>query len=73
MKPFISYPDIKNKYPNQVIDLRFQVDHITPKKTQLFEENRADPTIARLFIILIQRREIEMFSDVKKLIEVKVI
>ena len=30
--PFITYLDIKNKYPIQVIDLRFQVDHITPKK-----------------------------------------
>ena len=27
------------KFPStQVIDLRFQVDHITPKKTQMFEE-----------------------------------
>ena len=32
MSPFISYIDMKNKYPIQVIDLRHQVDHITPKK-----------------------------------------
>ena len=32
LNPFICYPDIKNKYPIQVIDLRFQVDHKTPKK-----------------------------------------
>ena len=32
MSPFISYTDMKNKYPIQVIDLRHQVDHITPKK-----------------------------------------
>ena len=38
MTPFISYPDMKNKNPIQVIDLRFQVDHITPKKIELFEE-----------------------------------
>ena len=32
MTPFRLYPDMKNKYPIQVIELRFQVDHITPKK-----------------------------------------
>ena len=37
MNPFISYSDMKNKYPIQVIDLRFQVDHVSPKKIQLFE------------------------------------
>ena len=32
LNPFISYPEIKTEYPIQVIDLRFQADHITPKK-----------------------------------------
>ena len=32
LNPFISYPNLKDKYPIQLIDLRFQVDHITPKK-----------------------------------------
>ena len=75
--PFISYPDMKDKYPIQVIDLRFQADHITPKKIQLFEEYRDkpanNPNIAKLFVILIRRREIEFISDANKLIEVKVI
>ena len=31
MNPFISYTGMK-KYPFQVIDLRHQVDHKTPKK-----------------------------------------
>ena len=70
---FISNPDMKTKYPIQVIDLRFQIDHTTPKKIQLFEESRADPANAKLFIILIRRREVEMISDGNKLIEVKVI
>ena len=43
LNPFLTYPDMKNKYPIQVIDLRFQVDHITPKKIQLFEEYRFNP------------------------------
>ena len=72
LNPFMSYPDMKTKYPIQVIDLRFQVDHITPKKIQLFEEYRAAPANAKLFIIMIRRREIEMVSDGNKLIEVKV-
>ena len=73
LNPFISYIDMKDKYPIQVIDLRFQADHITPKKIQLFEEYRADPNNARLYVILIRRREIEFISDGDKLIEVKVI
>ena len=32
MSPFISYPDMKTKYPIEIIDLRHQADHITPKK-----------------------------------------
>ena len=73
LNPFASYPEIKTKYPIQVIDLRFQADHLTPKKIQLFEEYREDPNSARLYVILIRRREIELISDGNKLIEVKVI
>ena len=73
MTPFVSYTDMKNKYPIQVIDLRFQADHITPKKIQLFEEYRANPASARLYVILIRRRQVELISDGKKLIEGKVI
>ena len=32
MTPFISYPDMKSKYPIEILDLRHQSDHITPKK-----------------------------------------
>ena len=71
--PFISYPDIKNEYPIQVIDLRFQLDQITPEKTQFFKEYRVVPASARLFVILIRRRELEMISDANKLMENKVI
>ena len=77
MNPFVSYPDLKTKYPIQVIDLRFQADHITPKKIQVFEEYRAEPANhpnnARLFTVLIRRREVELISDGNKLIEVKII
>ena len=73
LKPFINYTDVKNSYPIQVIDLRFQVDHINPKKIQLFEEYRNDPANARLFLILIRHREIKMVSDGNKITEIKVI
>ena len=32
MSPFISYPDMKTKYPIEILDLRHQSDHLTPKK-----------------------------------------
>ena len=31
MSPFISHPDMKTKYPIEIIDLRLQSDHTTPK------------------------------------------
>ena len=73
LSPFISYTDVKTKYPFQVIDLRHQVDHINPKKIQLFEEYRADPANARLFMILIRHREIMMISDGMKIVSANVI
>ena len=71
LKPFINYTDVKNTYPIQVIDLRFQVDHIKPKKIQHFEEYRANPANARLFLILIRHKK--MVSDGNKITEIKVI
>ena len=73
MSPFISYPDMKTKYPIQIVDLRHQPDHITPKKIQLFQEYTADPENAKFYLIVIRQREIELISDGNKLIEVKVI
>ena len=73
MSPFISYPDMKTKYPIQIIDLRHQADHITPKKIQLFQEYSADPENAKFYLILIRRREIELVSNGNKLIEIKII
>ena len=73
MSPFISYPDMKTKYPIQIVDLRHQFDHISPKKIQLFQEYSEDPVNAKFYLILIRRREIELISDGSKLIEGKVI
>ena len=73
MAPFISYTDTKTKYPIQIVDLRHQTDHITPKEIQLFQENSDDPENAKFCLIVIRRREIEWKLDGNKLIEVKVI
>ena len=73
LTPYISHPEMKYFYPIQIIDLRHQVDNLTPKKIQLFEEFSEDPANERLFIILIRHRQVEMISDGNKNIEVKVI
>ena len=73
MSPFITHPDMKTKYPIEIIHLRHQADHITPEKIQLFLESGDDPENARIFLILIRRREIELISDGNKLIEIKII
>ena len=70
---FISCPEMKLFYPFQVTDLRFQVDHITPKKIQFFEDISEDPDDERLFVILIRHRQVEMISGGNKFIEVKVL
>ena len=57
-----SYKDMKNKYPIHKIDLRHQVDNITPEVFQLFEEYKIAPVYSniRLYVILIRHRQIEM-------------
>ena len=57
LSPIITYDKMKNYYPIQIIDLRFQVDHISPKKIRLFEEYDPNPTNTTLFVILIKRRD----------------
>ena len=73
MSPFITYPDMKTKYPIEIIVLRHQADQITPEKIQLFLEYSADPENASFFLKLITRREIELLSDGSKLVEIKII
>ena len=68
---FISYQDMKTKYPIGIIDLRHRLDHITPKKIQLILDYGTDSDNIRLFLILITRRETELFGDEDKIIDVK--
>ena len=72
LSPIITYDKMKNYYPIQIIDLRFQVDHLSPKKIRLFE--KYDPnTNTNLYVILIKHREIKMIFDCNKIISVEVV
>ena len=73
LHPFISYLDMKAFYPIQVIDLRFQIDYVTPKKVGLFEEFENTPENTNLYVILIKHREINMVSDGIKLTGIELI
>ena len=73
LSPIITYDRMKKYYPIQIIDLRFQVDHISPKKIRLFEEYENNPVNTDLYVILIKHREIKMISDGNKIIGVEVV
>ena len=64
---------MKNFYPFQVTDLRFQVDQVNPENFQIFEHYIANPNQARLFNISVRHRKIEMISGGHKITENKVI
>ena len=51
---------MKTKYPTEIKDLRHQLDHITPKTIQLFQEYGANPNKSSLFLIIFTRRENEI-------------
>ena len=65
----------EKNYPIHLFDITHQVYYRTPKKIQPFEEFNTDPDKinARLFVILVRHRQIEMISDGNEIIEVKVI
>ena len=50
LSPIITYDKMKNYYPIQIIDLRFQVDHISPKKIRLFKEHDKNPANTIFYI-----------------------
>ena len=60
---------MKTYYPIQVIDLRFQVDYLTPKKIWLFEEYDEKPTNIKLYVKLSEHREIKNASGRKQIVE----
>ena len=62
---------MKSSYPIQVLVLGLQVDHINPQTKKLFEEERADPACASLFVVMIRHRESKMIAAGKKLTKFK--
>ena len=71
INPSISYTDMRNFYPIQLIDLKFHVDRVSPKKNKLFEEDSAALTNARVFVVLLKHRQIKVISDGQKVAQFK--
>ena len=63
---------MKTYYPIQLIDLRFQVDYITPKKIELFDEYDENPNDANLRVKLVKHRENKVVSDGNKISAISV-
>ena len=60
---------MKTKHSIGITDLRHQLDHITSKRIQLFQEYGK----AGLFLLLTKLKEIELLSDGNEAKEIKVI
>ena len=73
LSPIMTYDKMKDNYPFKIIDLRFQVDHISPKKTRLFEEYDNNLVNTNLYVTLLLHREIKMISDGNQIISVEVV
>ena len=58
MSPFKSYPDMKTKHPIEIIDLKHQIDYISAKKIQLFQEYSADPENANFFNYFLDKEKL---------------
>ena len=64
---------MKTFYPIQVIDLRFKIDYITPKKIRLLQEYENAPENTNFHVILIKQREINMVSDGNKITGIELV
>ena len=60
---------MKNKYPIQVLGLRFQVDHNIPKKIQLIEEYGSATNITTFFIYYLDIGKLKWFLMEIKLLK----
>ena len=73
LNPHILYEKMRIWYPFQIIEHRFQVDHISPKKNRFFEEYDDNAVSTILYIILMKHREIKKISDGSKIIDIEVV
>ena len=53
----IKHEKVKTHYPKQVIDVRFQVDYVTPKKYRPFEKHHTDPFDTSLFVLIPKQKK----------------
>ena len=63
---------MKKFYPIQVIEPRFQIYHVNPRKIQMFGENRANMNDVGRFAMLVRRRVVKLVSDGNKITKAKV-
>ena len=73
LSPILTYDKMKTHYPTQIIDLRFKVDYIIPKKIKFFENFDENPNITTLYVILVKHKENEKISDGNKVSGVEVL
>ena len=73
LNPVISFPVIKTFYPIQVIDLRFQIDYITPKSIRLFGEYETALKHTTFYVILMEHKEIKMVSYGNKITGIELV
>ena len=64
---------MKTKYPNQVIFLRHQVEHFSPKKNNYLWRIEIIRVMHDYCFIIFRHRQMEKISDENKYIEVFVI
>ena len=69
----MSYSDMKNFYPIQIIDLIFQVHRKNHKNIHLFEETSVDLGDARLFFRIFSSSELQKVSDGIEISEYEVV
>ena len=64
---------MKTIYPIYIIDLGLQIEHVTPKKIEFFEEYYEAPANTILYTISIKHRKIKMTPDGNKNIGIELI
>ena len=71
LSPIISNDKLKDYSPIELLNLRFQVHHISPKKIRFSEEYDENPVKTNLYQMLVKHREIKVISDGIKIVSVE--
>ena len=65
----MAYDKLKTFYSTKLFDLKFQMDHVNPKKKWLSEKYDDDPTDTNIYVILIKLWEMKWFRPEIKWLE----